>query len=50
MDRITQDIRFRQSLLRYAEKHGVPKACRRYNKRSSYIYFWRARWDGSIES
>ncbi len=50
MDRITQDMRFRQSLMRYAEKHGVPKACRKYNKGPSYIYFWRARWDGSVES
>lgn len=50
MKRITQDMRFRQSLMRYAEKHGVKRASRRYNKSESYIYFWRKRWDGSIES
>ena len=50
MDRITQDMRFRQSLMRYAQKYGVPRASRRYDKAPSYIYFWRARWDGSVES
>ena len=50
MDKITQDMRFRQSLMRYAEKYGVTRASRKYNKSTSYIYFWRARWDGSMES
>ena len=50
MERITQDMRFRQSLMRYAEKYGVTRASRRYDKAPSYIYFWRARWDGSVES
>ncbi len=43
-------MRFRQSLIKYAEKNGVAKASRKYNKSRSYIYFWRSRWDGSIES
>jgi transposase InsO family protein len=38
-------MRFRESLLRYALKHGVARACRKYNKSSSYIYFWRERWE-----
>ena len=50
MERITQDMRFRQSLMRYAERYGVARASRRYDKAPSYIYFWRKRWDGSIES
>ena len=50
MKSITQDMRFRQSLMRYAEKYGVTRASRKYNKSPSYIYFWRARWDGSMES
>ena len=50
MGRITQDMRFRQSLMRYAERYGVARASRRYDKAPSYIYFWRKRWDGSIES
>ena len=47
---ITQDMAYRQSLMKYAEKYGVSRASRKYNKSRSYIYFWRARWDGSAES
>ena len=47
---ITQDMRYRQSLMNYAEKYGVSQASRKYNKGRSYIYFWRKRWDGTIES
>ena len=50
MKSITQDMKFRQSLMRYAEKYGVTRASRKYNKSPSYIYFWRARWDGNLES
>ena len=50
MNSITQDMRFRQSLMKYADKYGVSKASRKYNKARSYIYFWRSRWDGSVES
>ena len=47
---ITQDMAYRQSLMKYAEKYGVSRASRKYNKSRSYIYFWRARWDGTVES
>ena len=50
MNSITQDMRYRQSLMKYAEKYGVSRASRKYNKSRSYIYFWKARWDGSVES
>ena len=40
---------YRQSLMKYAERHGVKQASRRYNKSRSYIYFWKARWDGTAE-
>lgn len=43
-------MRFRQSLMQYAEKYGVSRASRKYNKSRSYIYFWLNRWDGSVES
>ena len=33
--------------MKYAEKYGVSRASRKYNKRRSYIYFWKARWDGT---
>ena len=50
MDSITQDMKYRYSLMKYAERYGVSRASRKYNKTRSYIYFWKARFDGSIES
>ena len=50
MNSITQDMRYRQSLINYAIKHGVSCASRKYNKNRSYIYFWLKRYDGNIES
>lgn len=50
MNSITQDMKYRYSLMKYVEKHGVTQASRRYNKGRSYIYFWKGRFDGSIES
>ena len=47
---ITQDMAYRQSLMKYAEKYGVSRASRKYNKSRSYIYFWKTRWDGSVQS
>lgn len=47
---ITQDMAYRQSLMKYAAKYGVSRASRKYNKSRSYIYFWQERWDGSVES
>ena len=47
---ITQDIAYRQSLMKYTEKYGVSRASRKYNKSRSYIYFWKQRWDGSVAS
>ena len=47
---ITQDMAYRQSLMKYAEKYGVSRTSRKYNKSRSYIYFWKARWDGTGES
>ena len=47
---ITQDMKYRQSLMKYAEKYGVSRASRKYNKGRSCIYFWRNRWDGTVES
>ena len=35
---ITQDMQYRQSLMKYAEKYGVSQASRKYNKSRSYIY------------
>ena len=37
MNSITQDMRYRQSLLEYARKDGVAKVSRKYNRARSYI-------------
>ena len=36
--------------MKYAQKYGVSRASRKYNKCRSYIYFWLKRWDGNLES
>ena len=48
--RIAQDMAYRQSLMKYAENYGVSRASRKYNKSRSYIYFWKTRWDGTVQS
>ena len=50
MNTVTQDMKYRQSLMKYSEKFGVSRASRKYNKSRSYIYFWKKRWNGSLES
>ena len=50
MNSVTQDMKYRQSLILYAKKNGVAKTSRKYNKGRSYIYFWLSRYDGTIES
>ena len=50
MTTITQDMKYKQSLMKYATAHGVSKASRKYNRARSFIYFWLKRWDGSVES
>ena len=37
MASITQDMRFRLSLIRYAEKYGVSQAARRYKTNRQYV-------------
>jgi len=50
MNTITQDMKYRQSLMNYALKFGVARASRKYNKCRSYIYFWLKQYNGSLES
>lgn len=50
MKSITQNMKYLQSLMKYAEKNGVSAASRKYDRSRSFIYFWKGRWDGSIES
>ena len=50
MASITQDMRYRLSLIKYAQKHGVSKAAMKFKTNRQYIYRWKRRYDGSIES
>lgn len=50
MDSITQDMKFRLSLIKYADKYGVTKAAIKYKTNRQYIYRWKRRFDGSIDS
>ena len=50
MTKITQDMRYRQSVVEYAKRNGVAAASRKYNRHRSYIYFWLGRYDGTLLS
>ena len=50
MASITQDMRFRLSLIQYAERHGVSNAAKKYKTNRQYIYRWKNRYDGSWDS
>ena len=47
---ISQDIRFRLSLIKYSQKFGVSKAAIKYKTNRQYIYRWLRRFDGSLDS
>ena len=50
MNKITQTARYRQSLILYAQKHGVTAAAKRYRTYRQYIYRWMKRYDGTLQS
>lgn len=50
MKKLTQDVKFRQALILYAQKHGVTKAAIRYKTNRQYVYRWKGRYDGTPES
>ena len=50
MKTVTQKARYRQAIIKYAEKYGVTKAANRYNVNRQYIYRWKKRDDGTLES
>lgn len=50
MKSITQDIRYYQAILSYADKHGVTKAAIKYRTYRQFIYRLRNRYDGTPES
>lgn len=50
MNTITQKMLFRQSMIKYSEKKGVTKAAIKYNVSRQYIYRWKRRYDGTLQS
>lgn len=50
MNTITQTMKFRQALIEYSLKYGVTKAAIRYKVNRQYVYRWRKRYDGTLQS
>jgi len=50
MNKITQDMRFKQAVIEYSLKHGVTKAAIRYKTTRQNIYRWRKKYDGTVRS
>ena len=50
MNTVTQKALFRQSLLKYAKKHGIQQALVKYNVNRQYYYRWKNRYDGTLQS
>lgn len=50
MKSITQDIKYYQAILSYADQHGVTKAAIKYRTYRQLIYRLRNRYDGTPES
>lgn len=47
---ITQDILYKQSVVKYSYKHGVTKAAIKYEMHRKTIYRWREKYDGTAQS
>ena len=48
---ITEEMRFRQRVVKYAIKHNNnAKAARRYHTSRQQVQRWRNRYDGTVES
>ena len=50
MKSITQAIKYYQTILSYADQHGVTKAAIKYHTYRQFIYRLRNRYDGTPES
>ena len=50
MNSITQDILYKQSVVKYSYKHGVTRAAIKFKMHRKTIYRWRERYDGTVES
>ena len=43
-------MKFRQAIIEYSLKNGVTKAAIRYKVNRQYVYRWRKRYDGTLQS
>ena len=50
MKTVTQTMLYRQALIKYSLKYGVTKAAIRYQTNRQYVYRWRNRYDGTLQS
>ena len=50
MNSITQDILYKQSVVKYSFKHGVTKAAIKFKMHRKTIYRWREKYDGTAKS
>ena len=50
MNSITQDILYKQSVVKYSFKYGVTKAAIKYKMHRKTIYRWREKYDGTAQS
>ena len=50
MKSITQDILYKQSVVKYSYRHGVTKAAIKYKMHRKTIYRWRDKYDGTPQS
>lgn len=50
MNSITQDVLYKQSVVKYSQKHGVEKAAVKFKMHRKTIYRWREKYDGTAQS
>jgi len=50
MKSITQDIKYKQSVVKYSQKNGVTAASLVYKEHRKTIYRWREKYDGTLGS
>lgn len=50
MNSITQDILYKQSVVKYSLKYGVTKAAIKFKMHRKTIYRWREKYDGTAQS
>lgn len=47
---LTQDLLFKQAVIRCSQKNGVTEAAKRYKTTRQWIYYWLRRYDGTLAS